>query len=96
MDTQGVDTEITEKDEKDGNSEKNNKSNSIKNKQKINFPEMKNLFDLLVSFSEANRHVLDIKKSNSSRLFARFTDLLENILETLDQIEIVVDERIVS
>lgn len=69
---------------------------SIKNKQQITFPEMKNLFDLLLSFKEANRHVLDEKKSNSSKLFARFTDLLEDILETLDKVEVVIEDSLVK
>lgn len=91
-----VETEITEKDDKSsGKSSKGAQSSmSIKSKQLINFGEMKNLFDLLVSFAEANRHVINEKKSNSSRLFAQFTDLLEEILETLDQVEVHAENSV--
>ena len=67
---------------------------SIKSKALINFSEMKNLFDLLVSFAEANRHVLDVKKSNGSRLFASFTDLLEEILRTMDKVEVQTEKSV--
>ena len=81
-----LETEITEKDDKSSKNSKASSSVSIKSKQLINFSEMKNLFDLLVSFAEANRHVLDVKKSNGSRLFAQFTELLEEILMTMDKV----------
>ena len=52
---------------------------------------MKNVYDLLVSFSEANRLVIDERK-NSSRLFAEFTELLERILYLMNNLMIDVDE----
>lgn len=56
-----METEITEKDEKTSRASKSDKSSlSIKSKQLINFSEMKNLFDLLTSFADANRYVIDV------------------------------------
>ena len=49
------------------------------------------MFDLMVSFAEANRKVLDDAK-NSSRLFLDFTNLLEKILYLLNNIIVEIDE----
>lgn len=90
-----VETEITDKDEKGSGAGKAEKAaRSAKSKQQISFSEMKNLFELLLSFAEANRHVLDVKRSNGSRLFAQFTDLLEEILKMLDRVEVQAPESV--
>lgn len=54
---------------------------------------MKNVFDLLESFSDANRRVLNDKK-NSSRLFSDFTEMLEQVIALFDRLYVKVDEDI--
>lgn len=50
---------------------------------------------MILSFAEANRLAIENKK-NGSRLFAKFTTLLEDVLELLDSIPIQIDEQLVE
>ena len=94
-----VDTENTYKDDKSDRFDKASMKKSIvsksskfsaKSSSALEFSEMKNVFDLLEQFAEANRMVLQTKK-NSSKLFLEFTELLEQILDLSNNIIINID-----
>lgn len=81
------------KTEKKSRYSKSSTMKSAKSVIIISFQEMKNVFDLIESFAEANRLVI-LKKANSSRLFADFTDLLEQIMALLDKIPIHIEDQL--
>lgn len=61
------------------------------NYERINLLDIRNLYDLLVNFHEANSRVIAVKR-NGSRLFVEFTDILGQVLEIFDQIPVEIDD----
>ena len=61
------------------------------NYERIHLLDIRNLYDMLVNFHEANLRVI-AEKRNGSRLFLEFTDIIGRVLEIFDKIPVEIDD----
>ena len=58
----------------------------------LSFYEMKNVVDLVLLYSDVNNQVIDAKK-NTSKIFAKFTRVLNHMVDVIKNIDIELDQK---
>ena len=58
----------------------------------LSFYEMKNVVDLVMLYSDINNQVIDAKK-NTSKIFIRFTQVLNQMVDVIKNIDIELDPK---